>query len=63
MSKPLSEAAQKILAAWAASENGIYLEGDPERLASALREAADGLSSATCAHTLYAIAAELEGAA
>ena len=37
----LSPAAQAVLDAWTASENGVYLEGDPERLAAALRAAAD----------------------
>ena len=38
---PLSPAAQAVLDAWTASENGVYLEGDPERLAAVLRAAAD----------------------
>jgi hypothetical protein len=37
----LSPAAQAVLGAFCASENGIYLEGDPERLAAALRVAAE----------------------
>ena len=37
----LSPAAQAVLDAWTASENGVYLLGDPERLAAALRAAAD----------------------
>jgi hypothetical protein len=37
----LSPAAQAVLDAWAASENGVYLEDDPERLAAALMAAAD----------------------
>ena len=37
----LSPAAQTVLDAWSKDENGVYLEGDPERLASALRAAAD----------------------
>lgn len=39
--KPLSPAAQAVLDAFAASESGVYLEGDPERLAAALRAAAN----------------------
>lgn len=38
---PLSPAAQAVLDAFTASENGIYLEGDPDRIAAALRAAAD----------------------
>jgi hypothetical protein len=37
----LSPAAQAVLDAWSKDENGVYLEGDPERLAYALRAAAD----------------------
>ena len=37
----LSQGAQAVLDAFAASEGGVYLEGDPERLAAALRAAAD----------------------
>lgn len=37
--KPLSPAAQAVLDAFAASEGGVYLEGDPERLAAAFRAA------------------------
>ena len=37
----LSPAAQAVLDAWTATENGVYLLGDPERLAAALRAAAD----------------------
>ena len=60
----LSPAAQAVLDAWTASENGVYLEGDPERLAAALRASADGCDSdwigLTVIHHLYAIADELE---
>ena len=38
---PLSPAAQAVLNAFTASENGIYLEGDPDRLAAALCAATD----------------------
>jgi hypothetical protein len=34
---PLSPAAQAVLDAFCASEWGVYLEGDPERIAAALR--------------------------
>ena len=37
----LPPAAQAVLDAFAASEGGVYLEGDPDRLAAALRAAAD----------------------
>ena len=59
----LSPAAQAVLDAFAASEGGIWLEGDPERLAAALREAINqyqngqGVISAV---DLYLIADELE---
>lgn len=33
----LSPQARAVLDAWAASENGVYLEGDPERLSAAIR--------------------------
>jgi hypothetical protein len=37
----LSPAAQAVLDAWAASENGVYLLDDPDRLAAALRALAE----------------------
>ena len=37
----LSLAAQAVLDAWSKGEGGVYLEGDPERLAAALRAAAN----------------------
>jgi hypothetical protein len=37
---PLSHAAQAVLDAFCASEGGVYLEGDPERIAAALRAVA-----------------------
>ena len=37
----LSPAAQAVLDAFAADNYGVWLEGDPERLAAALRAAAD----------------------
>ena len=36
----LSPAAKSVMDAFCASENGVYLEGDPERLAAALRAVA-----------------------
>ena len=66
----LSPAAQAVLDAWTASENGVYLEGDPERLAATLRAAADQLTpysvedvpgAAFCRNKILAIANELEG--
>lgn len=36
----LSPSAKAVLDAFCESENGVYLEGDPERLAAALRVAA-----------------------
>jgi len=66
MTKPLSPAAQAVLDAFAADANGVYLEGDPDRLAAALRAAADqveqkwrGFSHEAC-QEIRAIAAELE---
>jgi hypothetical protein len=56
----LSPAAQAVLDAFAADNYGVYLEGDPERIAAALRAAADQLDHPSSAHTLYAIAAELD---
>ena len=38
---PLSPTAQAVMDAFASSEGGVYLEGDPDRLAAALRAAAD----------------------
>lgn len=37
----LSPAAQAVLDAFSASEGGVHLEGDPERIAAALRAAAN----------------------
>ena len=65
----LSPAAQAVLDAWAEGEGGVYLEGDPERLAAALRAVAEQMScyqsrkflySIADAMKLHAIAAELE---
>ena len=63
----LSPAAQAVLDAWAEGEGGVYLEGDPERLAAALRAAADQFNSVEampgatfCRNKLLAIANELE---
>ena len=63
----LSPAAQAVLDAWAEGEGGAYLEGDPERLATALRAAADQFNSVEampgapfCRNKLLAIANELE---
>ena len=39
----LSPAAQAVLDAFAADNYGVWLEGDPERLAAALQAAADQL--------------------
>ena len=38
---PLSPAAKAVLAAFSANNYGVYLEGDPERIAAALMAAAD----------------------
>jgi hypothetical protein len=38
---PLSPAAQAVLDAFTADDYGVWLEGDPDRLAAALRAAAD----------------------
>ena len=63
----LSPAAQAVLDAWTATENGVYLLGDPERLAAALRAAADQFNSVEampgapfCRNKLLAIANELK---
>lgn len=37
----LSPAAQAVLDAFCADNHGVYLEGDPERIAAAFRAAAD----------------------
>jgi len=72
MTNPLSPAAQAVLDAWTATENGVYLLGDPERLAAALRAVAEQMScyqsrkflySIADAMKLHAIAAELEALA
>jgi hypothetical protein len=39
--RPASPAAQAVLDAWSKGEGGVYLEGDPDRLAAALRAAAE----------------------
>lgn len=41
----LSPAAQAVLDAFSADNYGVYLEGDPERIAAALRTAADHLDA------------------
>ena len=41
MTKPLSPAAQAVLDAFAADNYGVWLEGDPDRIAAALEAAAD----------------------
>jgi hypothetical protein len=61
----LSHAARAVLDAFSASEGGIWLEGDPERLAAALRAVAaqaDYIGDRLCvpAHNILAIATELE---
>ena len=70
---PLSTAAQAVLDTFTASENGIYLEGDPDRLAAALRALAssnvvnvyqDEINcdiEYICVEDIFSIAAELEG--
>ncbi len=59
----LSPVAQAVLDGWSASEGGVYLLGDPERLGAALRALADQAGSAKHWHVneIRAIAAELEG--
>ena len=70
----LSPAAQAVLDAFAADSYGVWLEGDPERLAAALRAAVDqvvpvpklpydsccDVSASAIRTQLLAIAAELE---
>ena len=41
MTEPLSPAAQAVLDAFAADNYGVWLEGDPDRIAAALEAAAD----------------------
>ena len=41
MNEPLSPAAAAVLDAFAADNGGVYLEGDPDRIAAALRAAVD----------------------
>jgi len=64
---PLSPAAQAVMDAWSKDEGGVYLEGDPERLAAALRAAADQLINVKWSvemwelhQEFHAIATELE---
>jgi len=64
---PLSPAAQAVLDAFTADDYGVWLEGDPDRLAAALHAAADRCSSVDYygsemirVEQLLAIAAELE---
>ena len=66
MTKPLSPAAQAVLDAFAADSYGVWLEGDPDRIAAALRAVADqveqklrGFSREAC-QEIRAIAHELE---
>ena len=67
MTAPLSPGAQAVLDAFAADNYGVWLEGDPERLAAALEAAADAVAPTAAPHRrkiraeLLAIAAELEG--
>jgi hypothetical protein len=56
MTKPLSPATQAVLDAF----NEVY-ESDRHAVAAALQAAADQLTDASSAHTLYAIAGELNG--
>ena len=66
----LSSAAQAVLDAFAADNYGVWLEGDPDRIAAALEAAADQLREAyaneeyvdSADDWLNAIAAELKGA-
>ena len=68
MTKPLSPAAQAVLDAFAADSYGVWLEGDPDRIAAALRAAVHQLNKRRWAPgvhwarmELLAIADELEG--
>jgi protoheme ferro-lyase len=56
----LSPEAQAVLDAYRSIWLDEPLESDVDCLAAALRAAADQLDHATSAHTLYAIAEELE---
>ena len=59
MTNPLSPAALAVWEAFNQDEAGVFVDYG-EKLAAALRAAADCLTDATSAHTLYAIATELE---
>ena len=60
--QPLSPAAQAVLDAWSNVIRADNYGGRVEvPLAAALRAAADSINHATSAHTLHAIADELEG--
>jgi hypothetical protein len=60
--QPLSPAAQAVLDAWSNVIRADNYGGRVEvPLAAALRAAADSINHATSAHTLHAIAGELEG--
>lgn len=57
----LSPAAQAVLDAFAADNYGVWLEGDPDRIAAALRALAVRINGADAVRTeLLAIATELE---
>jgi hypothetical protein len=59
--QPLSPAAQAVLDAyWASPWDPSLQQEDRYAIAAALRVAADELDHSTSAHTLYAIAAELD---
>jgi hypothetical protein len=68
MTTPLSPAAQAVLDAFAADNYGVYLEGDPGRIAAAFRAAADQVIDGRCQNEsekriydrLHRIATELE---
>lgn len=58
----LSHTAQSVLDAYSTEADRLDREvSDREMLAAAIRAAADCLTDATSAHTLYAISDELEG--
>jgi hypothetical protein len=61
MNTPLSPAAQAVLTEFHAAPDNTRDWYHAAAAAGALRAAADSLNHATSAHTLYAIADELEG--
>lgn len=52
MTKPLSSTAQAVIYAFSADNYGVYLEGDPDRMAAAIRALVEKtLPEEDCPHT------------